>query len=201
MQLIKMTLVGGFLVLLPLLLLYMLLAEVMGLVIALATPIADLIGIEEIRYPELLAILLLVGGSLLIGVLMHLPLAQRVGGSVEDKVMSRMPIWIMLRSVSKAFLQVDENGAFRSGLLRGAEGDGELVYVVEDDGSELLTVFLPWSPATFAGTIKVVARDRVTLLSASLGDVTRAIGSLGVGSLALLPKGSEQGEGTPIESS
>ena len=44
MEFLKTTAMGGLFVLLPILLLYLLLAEALGMIVALATPIADLVG-------------------------------------------------------------------------------------------------------------------------------------------------------------
>ena len=67
---LKTCLVGGLFVLLPLLLFYLLFSEVMGLVVALATPIADLFPkgtFDKLSNPVIVAILLLLGSSFLFG--------------------------------------------------------------------------------------------------------------------------------------
>ena len=69
-DLLKTTVIGGLFVLLPVLLLYMLLAEALQLVVALATPIADLFpqGIfAQAEAPVLIALILIVGASFLFG--------------------------------------------------------------------------------------------------------------------------------------
>ena len=62
-QFVKTSLLGGILVLLPLMLFYLLVDELLGLVVALATPIADLFPkgmFDNIQTPVLMAVLLIV---------------------------------------------------------------------------------------------------------------------------------------------
>ena len=66
LEFLKTTVIGGLFVLLPVLLLYMLLSEALQLVVALATPIADLFPKEvfaQIEAPVLIALILIVGVS------------------------------------------------------------------------------------------------------------------------------------------
>ncbi len=49
-----------------------------------------------------------------------------------------------------------------------------------------LFVLLPWAPAAFAGSVKIVDGDRISFLEANLGDVSRALGHWGVGVRELL---------------
>jgi uncharacterized membrane protein len=62
-------LLGGLVLLLPLLLFYLLFSELMGIVVALATPIADLFPedtFDKLSNPVIVAILLLMGTSFIL---------------------------------------------------------------------------------------------------------------------------------------
>lgn len=71
----KTTAAGGFFVLLPLILFYLLLSEILELIVGMATPIADLLfpkgTFDEVSAPVLVAILLLLGASFVIGIAMR----------------------------------------------------------------------------------------------------------------------------------
>jgi len=67
---LKTCLLGGLVVLLPLLLFYLLFSELMEIIVALATPIADLFPedtFDKISDPLVIAILLLMGTSFIFG--------------------------------------------------------------------------------------------------------------------------------------
>ena len=68
MEFLKTSLIGGLFVLLPLILFYLLLSQILQLVVVLATPIADLFPkgtFDEVKTPVVIAVILIVGASFL----------------------------------------------------------------------------------------------------------------------------------------
>jgi uncharacterized membrane protein len=87
MEFLKTSIAGGVLVLLPLLLLYLLLAELLELVVALATPIADLFPkgtFDKINAPVLLALILIVGVSFVFGLALRSMTLRRFGPPFDN---------------------------------------------------------------------------------------------------------------------
>ena len=189
----KTTLLGGLFVLLPLLLLYMLLAEAVDLVIAFATPIADLFpkGIfDEVHYKGLLALILIVGVSFIIGLTLRSETGKRMGRWIEDAILGRLPAYKALKGLTKGFADAGKEGAFKPAMMLSDDGERDPAYVIEEHGDGNVTVLIPWSPASFAGSVKVVARERIELLDVSMGDFSKALGNWGVGVGDILGKGS-----------
>jgi uncharacterized membrane protein len=186
---VKTTLLGGLTILLPLLLLFLLAAEVFGLLVSLATPLADLfpegvLPVEEI--PELVALFLLVITSFLLGVLVRSQWARGVGNWLEDRVLGRVPAYGAVKALSGGLLDAKANNSFKPALLTDGEGGGDPVYVIEQYADGKATVLMPWSPASFAGSLKVVDQSRLQPLAVSLDEYSRTIGLFGVGMGALL---------------
>jgi hypothetical protein len=73
-------------------------------------------------------------------------------------------------------------------LLKNSETEREIVYVIENHGNGQTTVLIPWAPTSFAGSVKIVARDRIDILDVSLGEVSRVLSQWGVGVRDLLDK-------------
>jgi len=195
-EFLKTTVIGGLFVLLPVLLLYMLLSEALQLVVALATPIAALFPEEvfaQAEAPVLIALLLIVGISFLLGLALRSAVLTRIGDWIENTVLSRLPAYTVLKRLTKGFAQ-EEAAAFKPGLLVSAEGWRDIVYVIEDHGDGHLTVLVPWAPTAFSGSVKVVGRDRVEMLDANLGDVSKVLSLWGVGTRDLLGKGGATGK-------
>ena len=117
---------------------------------------------------------------------------SRTGGWIESAVLSRLPAYTVLKRLTKGFAK-EEAAAFKPGLLTSTEGWKDIVYVIEDHGDGQLTVMVPWAPTAFSGTVKVVARDRVEILDANIGDVSRVLSLWGTGTRDLLSKGSAAG--------
>ena len=195
-EFLKTTVIGGLFVLLPVLLLSMLLAEALQLVVALATPIADLFpkGVfDQAEAPVLIALILIVGVSFLLGLALRSAALSRLGGWIESSLLSRLPAYTVLKRLTKGFAK-EEAAAFKPGLLISAEGWKDIVYVVEDHGDGQLTVLVPWAPAAFSGSVKVVDRERVEKLDANLGDVSKVLSLWGMGTRDLMGKGSAIGK-------
>ena len=180
----KTCLIGGLFVLLPLLIFYLLFSELMGIVVALATPIADLFPkgtFDKLSNPVIVAILLLVGASFIFGLALRSQTLARFGASLEQTTLMRLPLYGAVRRLSRGLVGAEDGGIFKSGLLQGDDGTTELVYVVEEHADGRLTILMPFAPAGFAGSVKVVSAERVTTLSASVGDASRVIAHWGVG--------------------
>ena len=191
MEFLKTTALGGLFVLLPLLLLFLALAEVMELLVGIATPISNLFhpgAFEEAQFPVILALLLLFGASFVIGLWLHSKTAQRFGDWIERKTVGRLPVYKFLKSLIRGLLGSEDTAGFKPAMLVSQKDQREFAYVVEDHGNGRLTVLVPWAPAAFAGVVKIVAKDQVELLDASLSDVTLALNHLGLGTRDLLEK-------------
>ena len=192
---LKTTAMGGLFVLLPILLLYLLLSEALDLIVALATPIADLFPkatFEKVEFPVIVGLILILGVSFLIGLGMRSETGRRIGGWIERSVLGRLPAYKALKSLTTGFAEAGKDGAFKAAVLTSSDGEREIVYVIEDHGDGSLTVLVPWAPAAFAGSVKIVDGNRINFLEANLGDVSRALGHWGVGVRELLDTSSSK---------
>jgi len=183
-EFLKTTALGGLFVLLPVLLLYLVLAETLELVVALATPIADLFPegtFDKITSPVIIALILIVGVSFLVGLGLRLGVARRLGRSIELSVLNHLPMYNVLKSLTLGFTEAGENAAFRPAVLMSQDGCRELAYVVEDHNDGNVTVLLPWAPMAFTGSVKIVNRERIETLDVNLGEFTKVLSHWGVG--------------------
>ena len=116
---LKTTVIGGLFLLLPVLLLYMLLTEALQLVVGLATPIADLFpkGVfDQAEAPVLIALILIVAVSFLLGLALRSASLSRLGDWIEHTVLDRLPAYTVLKRLTKGFAK-EEAAAFKPGLL------------------------------------------------------------------------------------
>ena len=189
LEFLKTTALGGLFVLLPLILFYLLLAELLQLVVVLATPIADLFPkgtFDQLNMPVLLGLILIVGASFLFGLALRLMTLRRLGLWIERSVLGRLPLYNAVKSLSRGLVGAKEDTAFRSAVLNSPDGEREIVYVIEDHGDGQLTVLVPWAPASFAGSVKIISSERIEMLDASLGDTSMVLGHWGMGARELL---------------
>ena len=185
----KTTIVGGLFVLLPVILVYLALSEVIGVLIAMATPIADLFfpgKFEEAEFPVLVALALLIGISFVLGVIMLSDTGRRFGNWIERIILGRLPAYNAIKSLTKGFAGSQEESSFKPALLKSDDGNKEFAYIVEDHGDGNLTVMLPWAPTPFAGSVKIVPQDRVEPLTVGMGQLTETLSHWGIGAKDLL---------------
>ena len=181
---LKTTASGGLFVLLPVLLLYLLLAEALELVVALATPITELFPkgtFDEVRFPVIIALVLIVGASFLIGLALRSTTARRLGLSIERTVLARLPMYDVFKRLTRGFSAEGQSDSFKPAMLISQTGDRELAYVVEDHDEGNVSILLPLAPTAFASPLKIVKREQVEILDVNLGEFTKIVSQWGVG--------------------
>jgi uncharacterized membrane protein len=187
----KTTLAGGFFVVLPMMLIYMLLDETLEAATALAMPIVDLLPkgfMEEAQFPTLLAIVLILLVSLLFGLALRTSWGKSLIRKAEQAVLERIPGYSTVRRLSRSFVVDDIEGKFEPALLTLPMDGKVIVFVVERHVDGQFTVFLPSSPTPLLGTVQVVPGERVQLLDAEAGKVFEALSQWGVGTRDALTK-------------
>jgi uncharacterized membrane protein len=174
------------------------------LIVVLAEPIADLFPkatFDEIKYPVAVGLGLIMGASFLIGLALRSENGRRLGHWVERMVLDRLPVYKALKSLTSGFTAAGKEGAFKTGVLNSQSGEREIVYIIEDHENGYLTVLQPWAPTAFSGSVKVVNQNRLEILDANLGDVSRVLSHWGVGTRKLLDKhaAGTESSGDPLE--
>ena len=186
---LKTTAAGGFFVIFPLILFYLLLTQILDLIVGMAMPIAQLLlpksTFNEITSPVIVAILILLGASFLIGIAMRSENSRRLANWIERNTIGRMSLYKAVKELASGFAG---NEAFRPALLRNSETEQEIIYVIEDLGNGRYAVLLPWVPTSFAGSLKIVSGERIEMLDSGLADVSRILSQWGVGTRELLLK-------------
>jgi uncharacterized membrane protein len=191
LEFLKTSLTGGLFILLPLVLFYLLLSELLEVVVALATPIADLFPkgtFDQVKMPVIIGIILIIGASFLFGLALRSAILSRFGLWIERTLLDRLPLYNAVKRLGRGLMGAQEDSAFRSAIYSFSSGEKEIVYLIEDHGDGQMTILFPWAPASFAGSVKIVSADRIEILEASFGDASRVIAHWGVGARELLGK-------------
>ena len=185
MTFLRTTLLGGLFILLPILLLWLGSSEIAELLVAMATPIADMIpfppGVfDNLSAPGVVATLLIIGTSFALGFAASSAPIANIGRSFETSVLFKVPMYRMLKIISSAVLDT-ENSSVSPAILIGSDGASDPCYLMEQHADGRATVLVPWSPASFAGSVRVVPAEKLQILSCSLDEFSRAISFMGVG--------------------
>ena len=175
---------------LPIMLIYLMLDEMLEIAMALATPIADFLwlgGADEIETPRLVAIVLIVLVSFLTGLSMRTRTGRQLGGWLERTFLEPIPGYVVIKSLTRRIGGEELDERFRPALLTMPLGGWAIVFIVEDHGNGYYTVFLPSTPTPAAGTVQVVKQDRLRKLDVPVGRVLETFFHWGIGTRAILP--------------
>jgi uncharacterized membrane protein len=192
---IKTTLAGGLLIVLPLLLFYVLFGEILDAVVMLATPIADLFPDEQfdqLSNPEFVAGLLILSASFLFGMAVRVRFFASTGRWLEANTLGLLPIYRAIKQLAQGLIGGAESSGFKGGLLDNGDGTQELVYIIEEAPNDRLVVLVPFAPASFTGSCKIVEKSKLRELEVSAGEVSKVIAHWGVGTTEALDTQSEQ---------
>jgi uncharacterized membrane protein len=165
-------LVGGFLILLPFLLAYLLIGGFYDLTVLLTTPLQDVIPRYGLLSPlqRQLAIL----GTLfllfvLVGILKDTRPAQRLGGWIEREFFNRFPPYRVVRNITRQ-LAGEELKNMKPALLDLGPGVRTVAFIVEELEGDRVTVFQPLTSLPTMGTLQIVESSKLEPLDTAFMD-------------------------------
>jgi len=192
----------GLVVLIPVVILYVTIRELLQLMVALATPIADLFPagtFDHQKETEIIAALLVAGTALLLGLLASAKPSRLAGKWVEDRTLNHLPMYRMLKSFVAAFLALEGEDSFKPGLLSNSDGSREPCYVIEDRGYDQVVIMKPWTPTPFAGSLLIVQKSQVEILPLTLDEFSLSLTHFGLGLVDQIAEHSRRGLEKPGE--
>ena len=152
--------------------------------ITLATPLADLLFGETSGEPEspvLLAIGLIAGASLLLGLLMRSKLSQSAGRWIERRVLCPVPGYGFVKTLIHSLGDTDRVGRFRPVFRKLPDGGLQAAYLIEEGADGTCTILLPHAPAAMTGPVEVVPRSQLRPADASFGEFMQSLNHWGTG--------------------
>lgn len=181
----KTTVLGGLLVIIPLLLVYFVLAEAVDLLIAVTQPIAKMLPgdwINTEREARILAFLIILGSCFAAGMVTKTRVGAGSGRWLEKRILQKVPGYKVFKTLTGQFVGSEEANQFAPAVLRFGDEDLVLVYIIEEHDNGYFTVLIPGSPVGTAGGLRYVPAARVKRLKAPLGQVFNCITQFGIGS-------------------
>ena len=177
-------LVDGILLALPLGVAAFLLRRVVGALISVMAPVAHLLpqgrwfGIAGL---ELAAIALALLGLLTLGAFARSGPGRSLVAWLESVVLGKFPGYMMMKSIAADFGGAQSDKGLQPALV-SFDDNTVLGYIVEDTGSAgPLTVFVPSAPSAGSGSVVMVPRERVQVLSVPSSAVRHTMKQRGMG--------------------
>ena len=184
MQFVKATIAGGFFVLLPVVLIWLILVEIVDLAVGLVTPFAEALPVDELggvaiaRVVAVAAILLV---CFLTGAVLQTGIGTAIGGWFRRTILERVPGYTLIRSLTLRFSGTAEGVEFAPAMIETSPGVQEIAFIIEEHDNGSSTVFFPLAPTPTIGSVRHVDRAHVTRLNASMGSVVNCVMQWGIG--------------------
>ena len=184
MKFIKTTAIGGLLVIVPIAIVFLVLAQIFDGLYSLTESLMSDLGLQIDTALIMIGIaaVWLVGLCFLIGLIVQTPFGLTLRSWLNRNVAKRIPMYGAISSLTKRFAGLDGNkfAPIEVDLYdSSARALGFLIELLPDDRC---TVFVPSAPVATVGNIYVVSRSKITKLDGSVTDTLAAISKWGVGS-------------------
>ena len=182
-ELIKTTLIGGLLVVLPIYLSVLLLAKTVGGLLSLLSPVTAAIPADA-RFRQVIAILIMIAICLVVGLLVRTTLGRRVKTAFERSVLEKIPGYTLVRGLTKRVSGDQSDVAFRPALVE-LEDALSPAFIIEELEDGRYTVLVPSVPTPAAGALFILPRERVHPVDVPFTQAVKVISKWGVGAGAM----------------
>jgi len=183
-------LVDGLLLAVPLIVLGVILARTVRAIAKVSAPISA--WLPDIRWLgvtmiDLVAVVILVLLLMMLGAFANSAPGRRISDWLERVVLRKIPGFLLFKSMAGT-LQTGDGGDQLVPVLVNFDDNTVLGFMVERaaDEQEQVTVFVPSAPTPAAGTVFLVARERIRVLDVPLPRAMGTVTRLGVGLKDLL---------------
>jgi len=188
---LKNALFRGLVILIPVVLVYIALRELIEAMIGFATPIADMFPAGWVKVDDpvgLVALILIVLFALTLGLIWSAPPTRQAAVWLEMRTLYHVPFYRMTKSLVSAFLDMEDERSFKPAYWRHDDGSLEPVFVIEEHGKDMYVVMQPWTPTAFAGSLRIVPRDQVEFVPVTLDEFSLALAHYGLGLSEVMSK-------------
>ncbi len=184
MELARTTILGGVLIVLPVWLTVILLAQAVIGAAAILRPITSHLP-AGLMLPELIAVAIVLAVCFVAGLLVRTAPGRRGKEALDRYLLERLPGYTLLRGLAGRLTGQETGATFAVALVEIEEA---LVpaFIVEELPDGRYTVFVPSVPTPAAGTVYVLARARVHLVDVPFTKAVSVISKWGAGARDLV---------------
>lgn len=182
---VKTTLIGGALVILPMAIIAILVAQILRTVHNALRPIASSLS-DSVVFPYVAAAVLVILVCFLAGLIVRTSPGRRLGAILERRLYERVPGYNLLKAVGGRALTHQADRAMQPAFVE--LGDALVpALIMEGHADGRATVFLPASPAPTVGAVHVMAASKVHPIDVPMAKFMGCLSGWGVGTKDLLP--------------
>ena len=158
-------------------------------------PISDQLGLTTFQ-SQIIAVLLAIPAFFLFCYLLGLLIRTRLGtltfDFIETRLLAHLPGYDIIANLLRGFADRKSNYPAALVHLAGSAGAGTPAFVMEDDGGDHLTVFVPFAPLMTMGQVYLVPRDQVRIIPDATVDMANGLSQWGIGLQRLLERSGQR---------
>lgn len=190
----KTTVLGGIIVILPAIILYLAFRWLFGFVANAIAPLTDLV-VDMMPTPEeydrllatVMVLVVIVLGCFLLGLFVRTRLGQMIYSAFENSLLSKAPGYRMIKETVNHLLG-KKTSPFSSVALVNVYGNDTLMtaFITDRHENGMVTVFVPTGPNPTSGFIYHLESQHVHPVAVTVEDAMRSVISCGAGSEKLI---------------
>ena len=195
LEFVKTTIVGGFLFLIPLILVFVLLQKGIDIVEKVLGPIVHHlpnVTIVGVTFPRFVALFFLLVFGFVAGLIARTRAGTRVFDRLESLILRKVPGFTFLKSITHGTLGTSPDSPVKVALAN-IDDAWMIAFIMEQQPDGRLTVFVPSAPTPTAGSLYFLSEQQVKRLDVPMQAAVKCIMQLGVGSAELLASQSREG--------
>ena len=184
----KTTLIGGLVVIVPIVLTVLILIEAVDLVLDVLRPIIEMLPdqtIAGVTIATLIALGLVLGACFAAGLMLRSKRGAAITDWIEKKVLGLVPGYNMFRNIVRRVANIQDTADLMPAVVNTIPGTQVLAFIIEEHENGDCTVFIPSSPALTVGSIQHVIAEKVRKLDVPIQQVANCIMEWGAGSKPL----------------
>jgi uncharacterized membrane protein len=186
---LKSTLLGGLVVLVPVVVLGAIVVWVVQIALQFMLPVFGWLpdkSVAGVSLTLLFAVLSVVIGCFLAGLFAETAIIRRLGEHAERLALA-VPGYALMKNVGANLVGIEGRHPAKTVLVR-FEASWQIGVLMETLSDGRHVVFVPGVPRALVGTLHIIAADRVLVLTMSVAAALDALGRLGVGLRETWPK-------------
>lgn len=189
------TMIGGFLVLLPLAIFVLIVNLIFKFIVNIISPLTDLVNLE---IPPFLINIMVLAGIILFCFLVGLIIRTQIGKTslryFEENWLEKLPAYATIRDIIQQFTGAKKTPFQRVVQVDAFDAEVYMTGFITDEDETMYTVFTPTAPNPTNGFVFHVPKDRVIHIDARADEAIRTVVGLGVGSLVMINRSKKKSE-------
>ena len=187
-RLIRTTLIGGVLFLIPLVFVVVVVGKAFQIMKVVATPLGKLVSVESLAgytVVELLTVIIMILCCLLAGTLARSPWGRKVNEKLDAVLLQMIPGYAWVKGITGSISDDDAEVLLKTVLVR-FDDQTQLGFEVDRGADGMVAVYVPGAPDPRSGAVSYVTGDRIQPVNAGFKAVVRICKNLGRGSTEML---------------